>query len=101
MPYGHLYAGDEDRGPAGPGPSLEGFADREPGPGGGAGSVEPGGGDGSTGPVFASCGTLLGDFLARMRGIEADFTVRWDAARLGGGPGPQPPAAQPGWRHHV
>lgn len=99
MRYGHLYAGDDDRVPAGPGPSPEGSAGREraePGPG-----AEPGCGEGSTGPVFASCGTLLGDFLARMKGIEADFTLRWDAARLGGGTGTRPQSPQPGWRRHV
>lgn len=30
-----------------------------------------------------SCGVLLGEFLAVMGRIEADFTMRWDAARLG------------------
>lgn len=31
-------------------------------------------------PVF---GVLLGDFLASMGRIETDFTMRWNAARLG------------------
>ncbi|WP_405580714.1 hypothetical protein [Streptomyces sp. NBC_01190] len=36
--------------------------------------------DASGGPP--SCRALLGEFLAQMGRIEADFTLRWEAAQL-------------------
>jgi hypothetical protein len=66
------------------------------------GAVERGTEFGGGPPVeLPSCDVLLGEFLALVGQIEADFTRRWDAARLSASMGPRRPAPQPGWPTNV
>jgi len=103
MPFGHLYPPDPAPGSAGSVPpprANRSGTGREfaavhltPAPGAGPG------GDPSVGPP--TCDALLREFLDLIRGIEVDFALRWDAARLSDRPGTHPQAAPPGWGQHV
>lgn len=67
-------------------------------------SLEVGRGAGSGfGPAtdLHSCRSLLGDFLALMGRIEADFTRRWDVAHLGDPMSAHQQDSQHGWPQSV